>query len=217
MRMTACNELWAICGLKFSSTKLTFATMIYGNSALFDASALHRQTASAPQASIRAPISTDGSKVWKLIGATSALDDNSLYCNLLQATHFAATCAIAEQDGEVVGWLSGYIPPEHPDTYFVWQVCVSDAARGQGLGRRLIGDVLARPVCRAVTTLQCTITHDNEPSWGLFAGIARKLNAQLQQVELFEKDAHFDGLHDSEYAVSIGPFSPEKVTALTSA
>ncbi len=82
---------------------------------------------------------------------------------------------------------------------------------------RLIGDVLARPACRAVTTLQCTITHDNEASWGLFTAIARRLDAQMRQVELFEKDAHFDGLHDSEYAVSIGPFSPEKVTALTSA
>lgn len=191
--------------------------MIYGNTALFDAGALHRQTASVPETVIRAPVSTDGATVWKLIGATNVLDDNSLYCNLLQATHFASTCAIAEQDGKVVGWLSGYIPPEHPDTYFVWQVCVSDVARGQGLGRRLIGDVLARPACRAVTTLQCTITHDNEPSWGLFTGVARKLEAQLRQVELFEKDTHFDGLHDSEYVVSIGPFSPEKVTALTSA
>ena len=191
--------------------------MIYGNSALFDASALHRQSARGPAATIRTPRSTDGAKVWSLIGATDALDDNSLYCNLLQTTHFASTCAIAEQDGKIVGWLSGYIPPDQPETYFVWQVCVSDAARGQGLGRKLIGDVLARPACRSVTTLQCTITHDNEPSWGLFTGIARKLDAQMHQVEMFDRHAHFEDRHDSEYAVSIGPFSPEKVVALTSA
>lgn len=191
--------------------------MIYGNSALFDAGTLHRQSARGPEATIRAPRSTDGAKVWSLIGATAALDDNSLYCNLLQATHFASTCAIVEQDGKVVGWLSGYIPPDEPDTYFVWQVCVSDAARGQALGRRLIGEVLARPVCRSVTTLKCTITHDNEPSWGLFGGIARKLDAQMRQVEMFDRHAHFEDRHDSEYGVSIGPFSPEKVGALTSA
>lgn len=191
--------------------------MIYGNSALFDASALHRQSATPSKASLRVPRSTDGAKVWSLIGATQALDDNSLYCNLLQATHFASTCAVAEQDGKIVGWLSGYILPERPDTYFVWQVCVSEAARGQGLGRRLIGDVLARPSCRSVTMLECTITHDNEPSWGLFGAIARSLGAQMRQVEMFDKQAHFDGRHESEYAVSIGPFHPEKVTALTSA
>lgn len=191
--------------------------MIYGNSALFDAGAMQRQSASGSEATIRTPRSTDGAKVWALIGDTASLDDNSLYCNLLQATHFASTCAIAEQDDKVVGWVSGYIPPEEPDTYFVWQVCVSDAARGQGLGRRLIGNVLVRPACRSVTTLKCTITHDNEPSWGLFTAIARKLDAQMRQVEMFDRNAHFEDRHDSEYAVSIGPFQPEKVTALTSA
>jgi L-2,4-diaminobutyric acid acetyltransferase len=191
--------------------------MIYGNSVLFDAGALGRQAPKAPKATIRAPESRDGANVWSLIKATESLDDNSLYCNLLQATHFASTCAIAEQDGRIVGWVSGYIPPEHSDTYFVWQVCVSDAARGQGLGRRLIGDVLARPACRSVTTVQCTITHDNEPSWSLFASIARRLDAQMRQIEMFDRDVHFEGRHDSEYAVNIGPFSPENIPALASA
>ncbi|MHA6298239.1 diaminobutyrate acetyltransferase [Devosia sp. CAU 1758] len=189
--------------------------MIYGNSALFDAGALDRHATKAPVAAIRSPESTDGAKVWSLIQATESLDDNSLYANLLQCTHFASTCALAEQDGAVVGWVSGHILPEAPDTLFIWQVCVSDAARGQGLGRRLIGDVLARPACRNVKTLQCTITEDNEPSWALFTSIARRLGAQLRQIEHFLRDAHFGGRHDSEYAVSIGPFSPDRIAALS--
>jgi len=211
------SHFLAPSGLKFSFSELNFIPMIYGNSVLFDASALMRQPAASPRTTIRRPTSADGEKVWSLVGATGSLDDNSLYCNLLQATHFASTCAIAEQNGQVVGWVSGYILPEQPDTYFVWQVCVGEAARGRGLGRRLIGDVLTRPECRAVTTLQCTITHDNEPSWGLFRAIAGKLDAQLRQLELFEKDTHFGGRHESEYVVSIGPFSPAQATALTRA
>ncbi|MCP8885044.1 diaminobutyrate acetyltransferase [Devosia sp. XJ19-1] len=188
--------------------------MIYGNSVLFDAGVLGRE---APKATIRAPESTDGVRVWALIKSTESLDDNSIYANLLQCTHFASTCAIAEHDGAVVGWVSGHILPEQPDTLFVWQVCVSDVARSQGLGRRLIGDVLSRPVCRAVTTLQCTITHDNESSWGLFTAIARRLDAQMRQVEMFDKDDHFDGHHDGEYGVSIGPFNLKQIAALSSA
>jgi L-2,4-diaminobutyric acid acetyltransferase len=189
--------------------------MIYGNSVLFDAGALGRQSAKAPRAAIRAPEGTDGAKVWSLIKATESLDDNSLYANLLQCTHFASTCAIAEQDGAVVGWVSGHILPEQADTLFIWQVCVSDAARGQGLGRRLIADVLARRACRNVTRLECTITEDNEPSWALFGSIARRLGAQMRQIEHFLRDAHFGGRHDSEYAVSIGPFSPDRISALS--
>lgn len=168
-----------------------------------------------PSAGIRAPRGTDGAAIWSLIRAQPSLDDNSLYCNLLQSTHFAGTCALAELEGEIVGWVSGYIPSEQPDTLFVWQVCVDQVAQGQGLGRRLIGDVLSRPACRRVTMLECTITEDNEPSWALFRSIARRLGAQLGQVEHFARDDHFAGQHDSEYAVRIGPFDPQSVSRLT--
>jgi L-2,4-diaminobutyric acid acetyltransferase len=182
--------------------------MIYGNTVLFDADARRRSAVQAPAARIRPPRGTDGAAIWSLIQAQPSLDDNSLYCNLLQATHFAATCALAELDGELVGWVSGYIPPEHRDTLFIWQVCVDKSVQGQGLGRRLIADVLSRPACRHVTLLECTITDDNEPSWALFRSIARRLKAQLQQVEHFTRDEHFAGRHDTEYAVRIGPFDP---------
>src|SRR3546814_7010756 len=75
---------------------------------------------------------------------SAALDDNSLYCNLLQCSHFAGTCALAEIDGRAVGWISGYLPPEKPDTLFVWQVAVHPEARGRRVGKRLIRELLRR-------------------------------------------------------------------------
>src|SRR3546814_135997 len=60
----------------------------------------------------RPPRKTDGTRIWALIRSIAALDDNSLYCNLLQCSHFAGTCALAEIDGRAVGWISGYLPPE---------------------------------------------------------------------------------------------------------
>lgn len=189
--------------------------MIYGNTVLYDADTLRRNAAKAPAAKLRAPRGSDGPAIWSLIQAQSTLDDNSLYCNLLQSTHFAGTCALAEQGGDIVGWVSGYIPPEQPDTLFIWQVCVDQVAQGQGLGRRLIADVLSRPACRHVSALECTITADNEPSWALFRSIARRLRAQLQQVEHFTRDVHFAGQHDSEFSVRIGPFDPQQFTRLT--
>ncbi len=184
--------------------------MIYGNTVLYDADALRRSAVQTSTANIRLPRGTDGPAIWSLIKAQPTLDDNSLYCNLLQATHFGGTCALAEQDGKIVGWLSGYIPPDQPDTLFVWQVCVDQAARGQGVGYRLVADVLSRPACGHVSMLECTITNDNEASWALFTSIARRLGAQLQQAEHFMRDDHFAGQHDSEFAVRIGPFSPEQ-------
>ena len=52
---------------------------------------------------IEAPKSEDGAAVHDLIAACPPLDTNSLYMNLIQTTHFAQTCALAREGGEVGG------------------------------------------------------------------------------------------------------------------
>lgn len=185
--------------------------MIFGNTVLTDIGSLR----AAPAIQIREPSAVDGAAIWQMINETGSLDKNSLYCNLLQCTHFSATCAVAEMDGVIVGWLSGYVPPDRDDTLFVWQVCVSAEARGQGVARKLIGAVLERASSRGIRYIDCTITEDNTASWALFGSVARTLNAQMQQTEHFLGDVHFGGSHDSELAVSIGPFDQDMVAALS--
>jgi len=187
--------------------------MLQGNAYLKSA-APHSSNAAAEPIKLRAPLAADGSRVWTLIEATPALDSNSLYANLLQCSDFSTTCALAERAGEVVGWMSGYIPPARPDTLFVWQICVSDAARGQGAGKRLIEDVLSRPRNAHIRHVACTITEDNAASWALFSSLARSLDAPLQKAERFLKDAHFGGQHASEFGVTIGPFHKDRPAGL---
>lgn len=155
---------------------------------------------------IRKPKKSDGAKVWKLIKSIEKLDDNSMYCNLLQCSHFAGTCALAEIDGKPVGWISAYRPPESPDILFVWQVAVHPDARGRGVAKRLVRELLQRPECRQVLNIHSTITRDNKASWALFRAIADDLDAPMVDDAHFECDAHFDGAHDTEHLVEIGPF-----------
>ena len=156
--------------------------------------------------SIRKPKKADGARVWNLIKSIEKLDDNSMYCNLLQCSHFAGTCALAEMDGEPVGWISGYRPPESPDTLFVWQVAVHPDARGRGVAKRLIRELLQRPECRQVRHIHSTITRDNKASWALFRAIADDLDAPMVDDAHFEREEHFDGAHATEHLVEIGPF-----------
>lgn len=155
----------------------------------------------------RKPSPEDGPAVRALICATRALDDNSLYCNLLQCSHFADTCAVAENETGIVGWISGYLPPNAPDTLFVWQVAVDAAARGQGVAKRLIRTLLARDECRGVRHIHSTITADNAASWALFRSVADDLGAPLASDAHFKRDIHFDGAHPTEHLVEIGPFA----------
>lgn len=152
------------------------------------------------------PKAEDGPRVSDLISNCPPLDTNSRYCNLLQCSHFADTCVAAWMDGKLVGFVSGYCPPRQPDTYFVWQIAVDAAARGQNLAQRLLDFALDLPACKDVTQLQTTITDDNEASKRVFSKLAERKNTQIASEPFFTREVHFDGHHDTEFLYTIGPF-----------
>ncbi len=160
--------------------------------------------------SIRVPRLDDGMGVFQLIERCPPLDMNSSYCNFLQCSHFASTSVVAERDGNIVGAISGYVLPERPDTLFVWQVAVSEKARGIGLASHMLNHVLARASTRHVHYIETSITEDNLASRALFKRLADSLSAELTVSDWIDKDSHFLGQHDSEPLVRIGPFDSNK-------
>ena len=60
---------------------------------------------------LRKPLAEDGAAIWTLVQACQPLDENSMYCNLIQCDHFRDTCVVAELDGKTVGWVSAYVLP----------------------------------------------------------------------------------------------------------
>ena len=156
-----------------------------------------------PQATLRRPESEDGSAIWELIQACKPLDENSLYCNLIQCDHFSDTCVVAELEGEIVGWVSAYLLPQDAETLFVWQVAVSETARGLGLGSQMLNHLFDRDVCAGADRMQTTITRDNAASWNLFRKFAQKRGGNLSSQAHFTEALHFEGRHDTEYMVTI--------------
>ena len=154
---------------------------------------------------LRPPVTADGHPLNQLVAASPPLDTNSVYCNLLQATHFAETSVAACLDGELVGHVSAYIPPSQPDTLFVWQVVVAEKARGMGLAKRMLRYLVDLPACTELTAMTTTITRDNKASWALFNGLAREFGVAPSDAVLFKRDQHFAGQHDDEYLLRIAP------------
>ncbi|WP_136254565.1 diaminobutyrate acetyltransferase [Onishia niordana] len=160
---------------------------------------------------IRKPNPDDGWGIYELVKACPPLDVNSAYAYLLLATQFRDSCAVAtNEEGEIVGFVSGYVKSNAPDTYFLWQVAVGEKARGTGLARRLVEAVMGRPELLSVRHLETTITPDNAASWGLFTRLAARWQAPLNSREYFSTD-QLGGEHDPENLVRIGPFKPERI------
>lgn len=154
---------------------------------------------------LRSPCVSDGHALNRLVAASPPLDRNSVYCNLLQCLHFSETSVAAELDGELVGFISAYIPPNEPDTLFVWQLVVAESARGTGVARRMLQWLVDQPACEPAQRLATTITADNRASWAVFEGFAARHQAALSRAILFQREQHFAGEHADEFLLQITP------------
>lgn len=157
--------------------------------------------------SLHVPSLNDGHAVHRLITSCPPLDVNSAYCNFLQTGHFAQTSILAKADDQCVGFISGYVKPDDATTLFIWQVAVSASTRGKGLAGKMLDSLLQRPNLVGMQYLETTISADNTASWALFTRLARRLGANLNTLDYLDQQTHFQGDHQSERLVRIGPFN----------
>jgi L-2,4-diaminobutyric acid acetyltransferase len=146
------------------------------------------------------------------VQAAGTLELNSAYCYLLFATDFGSTCLVAEQDGETVGAVIGYHPPQQAETAFVWQVAVLPRLRGMGLGVQLLNQWQALPAnhpCRWVTA---TVAEDNLASQALFRRFAALHQTGCEASPHFTADL-FPGEHAPEPLLRIGPLGRARAPA----
>lgn len=141
--------------------------------------------------------------MWEIADASGVLDVKPRYAYALWCRDFAATSIVARLDGAVVGYVTGFLRPAAPDTLFVWQVGVHEAARGRRAAATMLDDLVTRTGC---TFLETTITADNAASIALFSGLAERRAAGVERTELFGH-AELGADHDPEFLYRIGPMT----------
>lgn len=149
----------------------------------------------------------DAAAIWRLVRDSGVLDLNSPYTYLLLCRHHQRTCLVAEEAGEVVGFITAYVPPASPDVIFVWQVGVAASHRRRGLGRRLVHQLLDR--CPQARFLEATVTPSNQSSLGLFRSVAADREARFAvqsgfAASDFPPEA---SAHEQEDLIRIGPLT----------
>ncbi len=154
----------------------------------------------------RNPTPDDGHAIWQLIQACPPLDVNSCYSYLLLSAHFSDTCVVAEAEGKILGYVSGYIPPKKPDVLFIWQVAVSSEARGLGLAKRMIQHLQEAVKGDGVQYLETTITPSNEASQRLFQSLARSWDTECVKSSFFTAEQFGGESHEPEECYRIGPW-----------
>tara|TARA_B100000029_G_scaffold505053_1_gene585052 strand:+ start:2316 stop:2882 length:567 start_codon:yes stop_codon:yes gene_type:complete len=155
---------------------------------------------------IRSPTTKDGAQIWQLVRETGVLDLNSAYLYLLLCRDFCDTCLVAVQEGRAVGFVSSYRLPCDPSVLFVWQVGVASNAKRQGVGLRLLRELIERNA-RSLTAIEATVSPSNVASRRLFESLARVLGVSVVDVPNggFNADDFPPGDHETEPRIRISP------------
>ncbi|GAA3959171.1 diaminobutyrate acetyltransferase [Gordonia caeni] len=136
----------------------------------------------------------DGMRLWEIARDSQVLDVNSSYAYVLWCHDFPDTSIVAESDGGVVGFVTGYRKPSRPDVLMIWQVAVDADQRGRGIAARMLVELFERCRAEGVTSMQTTISPDNDGSKHLFASAAKTLGLGFRSESLFAAtlfpDAH---------------------------
>lgn len=155
---------------------------------------------------LRMPTEEDGKAIWLLIKETGVLDLNSSYSYLMWSKFFDQTSVVVEVNEQIVGFISGFIQPNNPNTLFVWQVAVDASQRGKGLASRMLQTILHRDMCRNIRCLEATVSPSNKASQALFQKLARDLKTKCQVSEFFTENQFPGKGHEEELLFKIGPF-----------
>ena len=168
---------------------------------------LYNTLAKKQQAGIvfRQPRADDGPHLGRLVQQCGSLDTNSTYTYLLLCHHFPDTCAVADVNGNLIGFVTGYLPPKSTKTLFVWQIGVIESMRGHNIAMRLLVELLLRDVCQNISQLEATIGPSNHASRSLFKALARELTAGFSEHLCFDEELFLPEHHESECLVRIGP------------
>jgi L-2,4-diaminobutyric acid acetyltransferase len=147
----------------------------------------------------------DIKEVYKLLVANRPyVGLNSRYTYFLLARDFSDTCVVAEHDGKIVAFSSGYIPPARTDTFFNWETVVHKDYRGHSLQKRLL---LHQIKAANATYFEGTVNPSNEASKKNFRELAETLKTKCEERVLFSAgDFENDG-HEPEVLYRIGPIS----------
>ncbi len=135
------------------------------------------------------------------------LDVNSTYAYLILCEHFSDTCLLAEQNEELVGFVSAYFPPQLEDTLFIWQIAVKKDFRGQGIAKSLLINLLESLINYEIYFLETSITPSNKISRSLIFKLAEELQCPVEETELFSRELFVDSPHEPEFLIRIGPFN----------
>ena len=112
------------------------------------------------------------------------------YYYWINVRYFGDTCAVAVQDGKIVGWCCILAVPG--GRHFVHQLGVAPEARGRGLSQEIVSYLFRKLKAKGKPEIELTIERGNEHVKRLFGrvaeGLGMKLTEQPDRIKVLEEE-----------------------------
>ena len=95
-------------------------------------------------------------------------------------THFRDTSFVAEEEGELAGFLCGFLSQTYPDQAYVHFVGVSPARRGAGLARELYERFFAAARAAGRASAHCVTSPQNTGSIAFHTRLGFEIEAEVE-------------------------------------
>jgi L-2,4-diaminobutyric acid acetyltransferase len=151
----------------------------------------------------------DIKEVYKLLVANRPyVGLNSRYTYFLLAKDFSGTCVVAEYEGKIIAFSSGYVPPSRRDTFFNWETVVHRGYRGHNLQKHML---LHQIRITNAKYFEGTVNPSNKISKRNFLELADLLNTKCEMRTLFNEEDFENDEHEAEILYRIGPISKNQL------
>ena len=107
--------------------------------------------------------------------------------------HFSETCYILEENGEMIGFLVGFISPTYPDQAYIHFFGVAPSHRSKGYGRtayEYFFDMVKQKGCRSVHAVTSIV---NKTSIAFHTGIGFQIDEGDQIIDGISIHTDYDG------------------------
>ena len=126
---------------------------------------------------------SDLKHIRKLIKICHPLGFHTLYTYWVLAYHFQDLTFVAEENNNLVGYISGIESKQFKNTWFIWQIGVIPLFRGSGLSQNLLNHFFKKAKKNRIRYVQVTIDPNNTPSLKCFKKFVENSKFKMSKID----------------------------------
>jgi diaminobutyrate acetyltransferase len=141
-------------------------------------------------------------EIHKFVSLCKPLESYAEHFYKIVLRYFGDTCYVAEQDGQITGFILGFFSQQDPETYFLWQIGVHPEKQGEGIGKQLLQYAEKQLQKKSIHRIELTIDPENTASKKLFeqngyqnssfnAGSVISVNGMIAIKDYYSPGRHF--------------------------